>query len=100
MLRAKGSDLGRVEDPTTAKFAPFENVGPSDSKYGLSKLAFRLWPAQTIMLSLHYTIAKHTTDIKCAKELVKRYDIIYLLSHTKGLFSVMDLRAEPVTPKI
>lgn len=47
---AKGTYLGRVDEPTIAKFAPFENVDPIDSKYGLRKLVFTFWPAVKIIL--------------------------------------------------
>jgi|APAra0007618257_1042622.scaffolds.fasta_scaffold03332_13 hypothetical protein len=46
MLRAKGTYLGRVEDPTIAKLAPFWNFDPTnESKYGFNRLVFKLWPA-------------------------------------------------------
>lgn len=46
ILREKGTYFGRVEDPTTAKFAPFVNEVPDKaSKYGTNKLAFKLRPA-------------------------------------------------------
>ena len=47
MFKEKGTNLGRVEDPTIAKFAPFVNLEfVNESRYGLRKLAFKLWPAQ------------------------------------------------------
>jgi hypothetical protein len=43
MFNEKGTYLGRVEDPTTAKLAPFVNPDPpNESRYGLRKLAFKL----------------------------------------------------------
>ena len=46
IFKEKGTYLGRVEDPTTAKFAPFVNVDPDKaSRYGVKKLTFKLWPA-------------------------------------------------------
>lgn len=56
-LREKGTYLGRVDEPTIAKFAPFENVDPIDSKYGLRKLVFTFWPAvKIILISQIYTL--------------------------------------------
>jgi hypothetical protein len=47
MFKEKGTYLGSVEDPTTAKFAPFVNLDPpKESRYGFRKLAFKLWPTQ------------------------------------------------------
>lgn len=47
MVKEKGTNLGRVADPATAKFAPFVNLDPpKESKYGLTKLVFKLWPTQ------------------------------------------------------
>lgn len=46
IFKEKGTYFGRVEDPTIAKFAPFENVDPDmASKYGVKNLVFTLWPA-------------------------------------------------------
>lgn len=47
IFKEKGTYLGRVEDPTTAKFAPLLKLFPAkESRYGLKRLAFKLWPAQ------------------------------------------------------
>lgn len=47
MFSAKGTYRGRVEDPTIAKLAPFWNFDPTnESKYGFSRLVFKLWPAK------------------------------------------------------
>lgn len=47
MLSENGTFLGRVEDPAIAKFAPFWNFDPpKESKYGLKRLVFKLWPAE------------------------------------------------------
>lgn len=46
-----------VEDAATAKFAPFEKLEPAkESRYGLNRLTFRLWPAQENKhyLSFHF----------------------------------------------
>lgn len=60
MFNEKGTYLGRVEDPTTAKFAPFPNLDPDkESRNGVRKLVFKLWPARdqkeslTILLTLN-----------------------------------------------
>lgn len=42
IFNANGTYLGSVADPAIAKFAPFENVEPSDSRYGLRRLVFTL----------------------------------------------------------
>lgn len=48
MFKENGTNFGRVDDPTTAKFAPFLNLeSANESKYGRRKLVFKLWPAQT-----------------------------------------------------
>lgn len=45
IFKEKGRYFGRVEDPTTAKFAPFVNEDPDkESKYGVKMLTFKLWP--------------------------------------------------------
>ena len=63
ILREKGTYFGRVEDPTTAKFAPFVNEVPDKaSKYGTNKLAFKLWPAN-VLERKHFQIEKYF-DIK------------------------------------
>lgn len=47
MLKEKGTRLGKVEDPTIAKFAPFVNLDPDkESRYAVNRLVFKLWPAQ------------------------------------------------------
>lgn len=56
IFKAKGTYLGRVEDPTTAKFAPFENVDPDkESRYGVKTLAFKLWPAHVRTIYITFT---------------------------------------------
>jgi len=67
IFKEKGTYLGRVEDPTTAKFAPFVNEVPDKaSKYGTNKLAFKLWPANVgrkiFQIEEHFDI-KYETNI-------------------------------------
>lgn len=42
IFNEKGTYFGRVADPTTAKLAPYLNVDPIDSRYGLNRLPFTL----------------------------------------------------------
>lgn len=48
MCKEKGTSGGSVVEPVMAKFAPFLKSDPSDSKYGLRKLVFKLSPINGI----------------------------------------------------
>jgi len=54
IFKEKGTYFGRVEDPTTAKFAPFVNADPDmESKYGVKNLVFKLWPANGLKKTIY-----------------------------------------------